>query len=158
MLQERISELGSGILKYRGNKVKLIGFMSTERLEDYYNKKIDCHFSEGIYDNRELNWGKIKDNALFIILNDKNQVIAKHQFEVLDKNIIEYKDDKNNNRSKTYYIRKCRYTGIYNFIARERLVIDGKATSFEDNRLFNTLEELKKFFSDSFSSEIEYFS
>lgn len=38
MLQERITELGSGILQYKEDKVHLIGFMSPERLEDYYNK------------------------------------------------------------------------------------------------------------------------
>lgn len=55
-------------LQYKEDKVHLIGFMSPERLEDYYNKNIDCHFSNGIYDKRELNWGKIQDGALFIIL------------------------------------------------------------------------------------------
>ena len=146
MLQERITELGSGILQYKEDKVHLIGFMSPERLEDYYNKNIDCHFSNGIYDKRELNWGKIQDGALFIILNDKDEVICKHQFEVLEKNTIKYKDATNNNRSKTYYIRKCKYTDVYNFITRGTMVIDGKKTSIEDNRLFGTFEELKGFF------------
>lgn len=155
MLQERIAELGSGILKYKGDKVYLIGFMSPERLYDYYNENIDCHFSKGIYDERELNWGKIQDEALFILLNDKNEIICKHQFEVLDKNTIKYKDKEKNNRSKTYYIRKCKYTGVYNFIARETIVIDGKNNSSEDNRLFNTLEELKEFFNYSFGVELK---
>ena len=156
MLQERITELGSGIIQYKEDKVHLIGFMSPERLEDYYNKNIDCHFSNGIYDKRELNWGKIQDGALFIILNDKDEVICKHQFEVLEKNTIKYKDATNNNRSKTYYIRKCKYTDVYNFITRETMVIDGKKTSIEDNRLFGTFEELKGFFNESFDVELKF--
>lgn len=156
MLQERIAELGSGILQYKENKVHLIGFMSSERLDDYYNKNIDCHFSNGIYEEQELNWGKIQDGALFIILNDNNELICKYQFEVLNKNTIKYKDKENNNRSKTYCIRKCKYTGFYNFIARETIVVDGKKTSSEDNRLFDTIVELKEFFNETFGSELIY--
>lgn len=91
-----------------------------------------------------------------IILNDKDEVICKHQFEVLEKNTIKYKDATNNNRSKTYYIRKCKYTDVYNFITRETMVIDGKKTSIEDNRLFGTFEELKGFFNESFDVELKF--
>lgn len=156
MLQERIAELGSGILQFKDDKVYLTGFMSPERLDDYYNRDIDCHFSRGIYQNRKLNWGKIQDEALFVLLNYKEEIICKYQFMVLNKNTIKYKDKENNNRSKTYNIRKCNYTGIYNFVARETIMVDGKKTSVEDNRLFDTLLELKDFFRDTFGVELEY--
>lgn len=156
MLQERIEELGSGILKYKEGKVYLTGFMSSKCLDYYYNKKIDCRFSNGIYDKRELNWGKIRDGALFILLNYEDEVICKYQFEVLDKNTIKYKDSKNNNKHKTYSIRKCKYTGIYNFISRETVVVDEKNTRADENRLFNTIGELKVFFYELFGVELKY--
>lgn len=156
MLQERISELGSGILQIRGNEVYLTGFMSPERLHDYYDKNIDCHFSHGIYPNRELNWGKIQDNAMFIVLNKDNEVVNKYQFLVIKKDIVRYKDKDNTNRIKTYIIRKCQFTGLYNFIARETIFTDGKKTTVEDNKIFNSLDELNKFFINTFGTEFKY--
>lgn len=156
MLQERISELGSGILKIKKNEVNLIGFMSSERLYDYYDKNIDCHFSHGIYPNRELNWGKIQDNAIFIVLNEENEVVNKYQFLVIKKDTVKYKDKNNTNRTKTYTIRKCNFTGLYNFIAREAIVNDGKKTAVEDNKIFKSLDELNKFFVNTFDIELSY--
>lgn len=156
MLQERISELGSGILLIRGSKVQLIGFMSSERLYDFYDKGIDCHFSKGIYPNRELNWGKIQDNALFIVLDENNVLVKKHQFLVVKKDTVKYKDKENINKTKTYTIRKCQFSGLYNFIARETIKNCDKKTTVEDNRIFNSLDELNKFFSTTFGLELNY--
>lgn len=36
------------------------------------------------------------------------------------------------------------------------MVIDGKKTSIEDNRLFGTFEELKGFFNESFDVELKF--
>ena len=52
MLQERIAELGSAILEIKGEKVHILGFMSTERLNDYMETGSKCFYSQGIYDNR----------------------------------------------------------------------------------------------------------
>lgn len=156
MLQERISELGSGILLTKGNKVHLTGFMSPERLHDFYDKGIDCHFSQGIYTNRELNWGKIQDNAMFIVLDENNILVNKYQFLVVKKDIVKYKDKDNINRSKTYTIRKCKFTRLYNFIARETIRNYNKKTTVEDNKIFNSLDELNKFFLSAFGLELNY--
>lgn len=156
MLQERISELGSGILQIKGTEVHLTGFMSPERLYEFYNNGIDCHFSKGIYPNRELNWGKIQDKALFVVLNENNNVVNKYQFLVVKKDTVKYKDKDNANRTKTYTIRKCQFTGTYNFIARETMMNDGKKNTVEDNKTFKSLDELNKFFLASFGLELNY--
>ena len=52
MLQERIAELGSAILEIKGEKVHILGFMSTERLNDYMETGSKCFYSQGIYDIR----------------------------------------------------------------------------------------------------------
>lgn len=153
MLQQRIERLGSGILKFKGNKVHVIGFMNPERLDDYCTKNIDCHYSDGIYPCMDLYWGKVQDNADFILLDENNNIICRHKFIVLKKDKIKYKE-KGKAKSKTYYIRKCIYTDIYNFIARETKIVNGKKSSIEDNRLFNTLDTLQKFCIESFGQEL----
>lgn len=41
-LQERIEELGSGILEITESEVKLIGFTCEERLKDFYEKIVNA--------------------------------------------------------------------------------------------------------------------
>ncbi|HCW54758.1 MAG TPA: hypothetical protein DG753_13715 [Clostridium sp.] len=153
MLQERIEELGSAILDYKDGKVFITGFMSLDRIEDYYNKGVNCFFSKGIYNEEKLNFGKIKTDSLFIILKDEKEV-CRYQFSVLKKDIIKYKDSNNKPKTKTYIVRKCKYTNMYNLISRETLVVDGKKTSEEDNKLFNTVDELKQYFVDAFGENL----
>ena len=51
LLQERIEELESGILNIKNNQVEVIGFLSPERLNDYYEKGIQCFYSKEFYPN-----------------------------------------------------------------------------------------------------------
>lgn len=153
MLQERIEELGSGILEYKDEKVYVTGFMNSERLEDFYVKNVDCFYSKGIYDNKKLHWGKIIDNALFILINN-NKEIAKYQFEVIFKDRIQYKDESNKLRNKTYTIRKCKYSKLYNFIAREQIIDNEKKENILENEVFESRESLEIYFKKRFNKEL----
>lgn len=159
MLQERISNLGSGILQIKDNKIYVIGFMSPERLDDYYNRNIDCHFSQGIYPYTELNWGTVQDNALFLILDENNTVIKKYQFLVIKEGSIKVKYKNENNltsvKTKSYKIRKCKFTNLYNIVIKEILTINGKKTTVKECKLFNSLDELKEFFVTTFGKELK---
>lgn len=154
MLQERIAELGSAILEIKGEKVHILGFMSPERLDDYIKTGSKCFYSQGIYDNRELNFGVIQDNALFIVRKDTKEV-EKFQFTPLLKDTIKYKDENNKLRTKTYVVRKCNYTNLYNFIAREQINNkNGKKTSVEENVIFEDKIALTTYFENRFKEKL----
>lgn len=142
LLQERITELGSGILTITNSKVELIGFTCPERLDDYYYKNIQCYFSVGIYDLESLNFSYIKDNALFIIIDKDNNKQYKYQFKLLKKDSIKYKDDNKKMFSKVYYIRKCIYTNKYNY------------KDMDVSVLFDTKEDLMKYFENRFKKSL----
>lgn len=123
LLQERIEELNSGILKIKNDKVHIIGFLSQERLEDYYYRNMQCFFSNGIYDYEDLDFSRIKDNSLFLVLKD-DKLINKYLYKLLLKNTFKYKTKDNKIVTKTFKIRKSEYSEQYN------LVIDKKNLSF----------------------------
>ncbi|WP_142413100.1 hypothetical protein [Hathewaya massiliensis] len=141
ILQEYIEELGSGILNIKDDKIYLTGFMSPERLYSYYLQGENCIFSQGIYDYEELNFAYIQDNSLFIILKD-NVEQSKIQFELIKKSTVKYKNEENKTFSKVYSIRKCKYTDVYNYRDGDKSI------------LFDTLDELKKYFFGKFNTEL----
>lgn len=168
MLQERINDLDSGILEYIDDKVHVTGFLSEERLNDYYQNGKQCFFSKGIYRKMDLYWGGIKDNALFILIKDGNEV-NRFQFEVLKKDTVQlrtkrelkpreaskYKTDYKT-KSKTYTIRKCKYSGVYNLISKESILDDdNNRSSVEDNKIFEKLEDLKVYLEQLFENKIQ---
>lgn len=144
-LQERIEELESGILDISESKVEVIGFLSPERLEDYYKRNIQCAFSHGWYDYEDLKFQYIKDNALFII-KKFNIEIEKYQFLVLKKDLVKYKiKDKTGKTkivSKVYKIRKCNFTKLYNYI------------DSETNLLFDNLKKLEIYFESKYKKNL----
>lgn len=139
ILQEYIEELGSAVLIIKNSKVSLTGFTCPERLQDYYDKDIKCHFSQGIFDMEDLDFSRIKDDALFIINDKDNDKQYKYHFEVLQKEKLKYKKDKKP-MQKVHKIRKCKYTNKYSYID-----IDFKI-------LFDTKEDLLKYFHDRFNT------
>lgn len=141
-LQERIEELGSGILTITNSKVDLIGFTCPERLNDYYYNNSKCYFSVGIYDLESLDFSRIQNNALFIIDNKDTNTLFKYQFKLLKKDTIKYKDNKNKALSKVYYIRKCKYTNKYNY------------KDMDVSVLFDTKEDLSNYFKDKFNCNL----
>ena len=129
ILQERIEELGSGILTIDNSKVTLIGFTCPERLNDYYIKNIQCFFSMGVYDLEPLDFSFINDDTLFIV-NDK-------------KDTVKYKNE-NKFLSKVYKIRKCTYTHKYNY------------KDAEISLLFDTKKDLIKYFKNRFNNDLTF--
>lgn len=155
MLQERIETLGSGILEFKSNGVYTLGFNNIERLNDYYLNKKQCHCSQGIYPERDLNFGRTQDNALFILIKD-NKEFKKFHFEVLLKDTVKYKNTYTKKwTSKVYKIRKCKYNNIYNFIVREKEIVNGEEIVFIESHNFKSLELLEKFFFKQFSTKLE---
>lgn len=141
LLQERIQELGSGILKINNNIVELIGFMSEERLKDYHEKNINCFFSHGFYDLEELNFGYINDNALFIVY-ENNVEKFRYNFIVIKKDILKYKNTENKNLSKVYWIRKCSYCNQFNY------------RDMDESILFDSKDSLEEYFFNRFNQKL----
>ncbi len=142
ILQERIEELGSGILMVKDSKVELIGFTCSERLYSYYNDGVLCYFSTGIYDLEDLDFSRIQDNALFI-MKDKDRE-SKYQFSLLKKDTVKYKDENNKLSSKVYLIRKCCFTNKVNY------------KDMNVSILFDNKEDLQKYFKDRFGSDLSF--
>lgn len=135
MLQERIEELGSGILDIKENKVHLLGFYSKDRLEDYLNNNMKCASSYGIYDYQLLDFNKIKDDTLFIVRKN-NVILSKHYFQLIFKDTFKFKNSDKKITTRTYSIRYSKYTKNYN------LVIEKQYLLFTDlNEIANYLNE-----------------
>lgn len=143
-LQDRIEELESGILEFTDKKVHVTGFLSTERLIDYYEKNINCFFSKGLYDIEDLKFQYIKDNALFIVI--KNNSITKYQFNVIKKDSFQLKTVDENNKTKittkTYKLRKNKFDNSYNYIDNDT------------NEIFFNVESLNNFISLKYNTKI----
>ncbi|MEW9096126.1 MAG: hypothetical protein AB2417_13685 [Clostridiaceae bacterium] len=142
LLQERIEELGSGILTITNSKVELIGFTCPERLNDYYYNKDKCYFSVGLYDLESLDFSRIQDNALFVVDNKDNNTLHKYHFELLKKDTIKYKDNENKMLTRQYHIRKCKYTNKFSY------------KDMNVSILFDTKEELLNYFKDRFKKNL----
>lgn len=142
ILQERIEELGSGILTVKDSKVELIGFTCSERLYSYYDNGVLCHFSTGIYDLEPLDFSRIQDNALFIIKDNGKE--SRYQFNLLKKDTVKYKDENNKLFSKVYSIRKCCSTNKFNY------------KDMNVSILFDNKEDLQKYFKDRFGSDLNF--
>lgn len=152
-LQERIEELGSGILEITESEVKLIGFTCEERLKDFYEKNCKCFSSNGIYTiykEEKLDFSKIRDNALFIKkINGKE--VARYQFEPLF--IIKGEDKfryteinslgEKKQKSKVFTIRKCKYTNKYNFRDMQKSI------------LFDSFDELNEYIRKNFNNDLK---
>ena len=138
LLQERIEELGSAILHIK-DKVYLTGFMSVEKLNDYYNKDIQCYLSKGIYELENLDFSKIKDYVLFIVLKD-NVELKKYQFIPIKKGSITYKVlNKKSVLTKVYKIRKCNFSNQYNYV------------DLDTSLLFDNYDDLSNYFTNRFN-------
>lgn len=126
MLQERIEELNSSIIDIYEDKIKLTGFLSAERLLDYYDKGSDCRFSVELYPKEEFDIAYVKDNALVLIMENGKE-IHRYKFVPVIKDTINYKDNNNNNRSRVFTIRHCSFSGKYNYKDIEKsLLFDSK--------------------------------
>lgn len=91
LLQERVNELDSTIFSIIEDKVHLIGFFNEQRLMTHLNDDMDNWRSIGLYDYQDVSFQNIKDNALFLIVQD-GEVIEKHKYTVYLRDEVERKD------------------------------------------------------------------
>lgn len=133
LLQEQIEEKGSGIIDINHNHIKLTGFMSPERLFEYYLSGKDCRLSVGIYPVDIFDIAYVQDNALFIVEEDGYEKI-RYQFELLLSNTVKYKDkvEDKNYKTKVYSIRKCKYTEKYNYKDMDKSLLFDSKSSLEE--------------------------
>lgn len=113
-LQDRIEELGSAIINIKGNKVYIMGFYNSERLNDWLNGS-DCWQSKGIYDKHEIDFSRAMDNSLIIIMQYDVETI-RYQFKPFFKGVIKYTNLQETTISRIFTLRKCLYTKQYNII------------------------------------------
>ena len=141
LLQERIEELNSVIIDIYENKIKLTGFLSEERLLDFYERGSDCRFSIGLYPKEDFDIAYTKDNSLIIIMDQGNE-IQRYKFVPIKKYTINYKDIDNKNKSRVITIRQCYYTKKYNYRDTEKSI------------LFDSETELKSFCKDEYNYDL----
>lgn len=142
-LQNRISELESGIINICKDNIYITGFTCEERLFDYYENQSKCWYSYGIYSNENYDIAYIIDNAVFIIM-ENNIEQKRHKFVPIWKETIRYKSEntKSSYANKTYTIRKCKYTEVYNYKDSDQSII------------FETESQLNKFIALKYSNEL----
>lgn len=151
MLQDRVNELGSAILDIKNNKVYIMGFMNEEMLQLYLNKGAKNWSSQGLYDNEDLEFHNVKDNALIIVREDGKE-ISRHQYVHESKKKVEFKNEKGKNVTRTIIIRKSVYSNHYHFY----FVVDKEKESNEGKRslLFDNKYALNHFLKEKFNFKL----
>lgn len=142
LVQEIINDLGSGIINTKGVKVHITGFLLEERLLGYMFTGKDCRYSIGVFPLEEYDIAYIKDNALFLIL-DNDIEVARYKFKPLKNDIVRYKHDGNKTTTKLYSIRYCEYSRKYNYKDMDISLLFDNELSLSDyfyNRFNNVLE------------------
>ena len=140
-LDDRIKELNSCIIKVEKNGIKLLGFLSKERLLDYYNKNSKCQFSQGFYEHQHYNLSYAPSNGLIIEI--KNNQMGKTSFKNILTETISYNKGNNSKQktTKTFTVRIEKYSNKYNYI------------DTDNNILFDTKLELENYIKDTFKIE-----
>lgn len=82
LLQNRINEVDSAIINFVENKVHITGFYNADRLTSHLELGKDNWRSKGIYDENDVTFSNIKNDALFLVLSD-GKTIDKYQFIVI---------------------------------------------------------------------------
>lgn len=92
LLQVRINELDSAIINIVQNKIHITGFFNEERLMSHLEKGKDNWRSKGIYDKDEISFSNVKNNALFIVMED-DKILEKHKFTVYKRETVQRKSE-----------------------------------------------------------------
>lgn len=139
LLQERINELDSAIINIVQNKIHITGFFNEKRLMSHLEKGMDNWRSKGMYDRGEISFSNIKNNALFIVMEDE-EVIEKHKFTVYKRETVQRK---NESGPLILVIRKHEFIEqwqilvlkeVYTFLSKQEMVnflIDNYRFDFE---------------------------
>ncbi|OXZ40017.1 hypothetical protein [Finegoldia magna] len=136
-LNDRIKELNSCIIKVEQNGIKILGFLSKERLLDYYNKHTKCQFSQGFYEHQDYNLSYAPSNGLIIEIKDNK--INKISFKNILTDTISYTNKNNKKATKTFSIRTEQYSNKYNYV------------DVDSNILFDTKSELEQYVQNKFN-------
>jgi len=112
VLQDRINELDSAILDIKGNKVNITGFMSEEMLQLHLTEGSKNWSSMGLYDDEDLEFHNIKNNALFIV-NKNGAKARRYQYKPVYREMLQFKDEDGKSLSLTINIRKSQYSALY---------------------------------------------
>lgn len=88
LLQERIEELGSAIIHYNEKNVYIEGFYRSDRLMDWLNGS-DCWQSKGIYDKQDVDYSRVLDDALIIVMQDDREII-RYQFKPFFRGVVKF--------------------------------------------------------------------
>lgn len=118
-LQEVIERLGTAIINYTDNKIRIEGFYSVDRLTDW-QKGIDCWQSKYLFDDQTviLDYTRIQDNALFIIKKDDLET-KRYRFEPFFKGTAKYRNAENKDISRTFTLRKSLYSKQFHIVYQE---------------------------------------
>lgn len=119
-LQEVIESLGSAIIYYTDDRIRIEGFYSINRLIDW-EAGLDCWQSKYIFDDLDviLDYTRIKDNALFIINKDGLE-INRYRFEPFFKGTAKYKkNDEKKDTSRTFTLRTSLHSKQFHIVYQE---------------------------------------
>ncbi|MDD2422417.1 MAG: hypothetical protein PHU78_09830 [Heliobacteriaceae bacterium] len=114
LLQQRIEELGSAIINYRGNLVHIDAFYNSDRLLDYLGG-LNCIQSVGLYDYEEIDYSRIKDNCLLIVKQDDKEV-KRFRYAPIFKGTVKFSNPDKKSMTRVFTLRKCLYSKRYNMI------------------------------------------
>lgn len=134
LLQDHLEELGSAIIDICGEKVKLTGFMSPERLLDYYDGGYDCRHLVGTYPMAPYDISYVKDNCLVLLLKNGVEQNRYHLIPIKKDTVKFQLPGQKVKREKVYTIRQCSVNNIYNY------------KDIEKSLLFNTKLGLYDYF------------
>lgn len=129
-MQDHLKELNGAIINIYENRIELTGFLSKERLLDYYHKGNDCRSLICIYPVEKFDISYVKDNSLIIIIEDGEES-HKYNFVPIKTDTITYKDEENKLRSRTCTIRECSFTGKYSYKDNDKSLIFDNKTEIE---------------------------
>lgn len=143
MLQERINEMDSGILTIDGTRVHIIGFSNEKMLMGYLTRNKKNWSSIGLYDYQDLSFNSIKNNALFIVKKNGEE-IGKYQYVPVYKGTVKYIDNDEKTTSMTFTIRKSTYSPHYHFLS-EKI-----------SRIFETKQAVIDYLQDDFKAKMDF--
>lgn len=125
--------------------------MSEKMLQLYLNEGAKNWSSQGLYDDEDLEFHNIKDNALIIVQKDGKE-IGRYQYKHETKKKIEFKSEKGKKISRTVIIRKSVYSNHYHFY----FVVDKEKESDEEKQslLFDNKVALNHFLKEKFDFQL----
>lgn len=126
MLQDRVNELKSAILDIKGTKVYITGFMSEEMLQLHLTEGSKNWSSMGLYDDEDLEFHNIKNNALFLVKKNGSKAV-RYQYKSVFRDTIQFKGEDGKSLSLIINIRKSQYSAHYHLLTtKESLLFSGK--------------------------------